>query len=91
MATTDSDKHRPEVAAGMAAARARGVRLGRPAAAVPPSAERAAQLRGEGQSLAGIAATLTAEGVPTPSGGDTWGKSSVKYVLDRWDQQQSSA
>lgn len=75
----------------MAAARGRGVRLGRPPAPVPPSADRAAQLRGEGLSLAAIAATLNAEEVPTPSGRGEWAKSSVKYVLTRYDEAQGSA
>lgn len=82
---------RPEVSAGMSAARDRGVRLGRPPAPVPPSAARAAQLRGEGMSLAAIAATLQAEDVPTPSGRGSWAKSSVQYVLARYDEAQGSA
>ena len=78
---------RPEVAEGMAAARERGVRLGRPAAPVAQSARRAAELRAAGNSLAQIAATLDAEGVPTPSGRGQWRKSSVQHVLARWDQE----
>jgi len=70
----------------MAAARQRGVRLGRPPVSLPPSAQRAAELRALGCSLAAIAATLAAEGVPTPSGRGRWGKSSVQYVLARWDR-----
>ncbi|MFG1892125.1 recombinase family protein [Micromonospora sp. NPDC049051] len=83
--SSESEMRRPEVSAGMAAARDRGVRLGRPPAPVPPSAARAAELRGEGLSLAAIAERLNAEKVPTPSGKGTWAKSSVKYVLDRYD------
>ncbi len=71
----------------MAAARERGVRLGRPAAPVAQSARRAAELRAAGNSLAQIAATLDAEGVPTPSGRGQWRKSSVQHVLARWDQE----
>ncbi len=81
---------RPEVAQGMAAARERGVRLGRPAAPVAQSARRAAELRAAGNSLAQIAATLDAEGVPTPSGRGQWRKSSVRHVLDRWDQENTA-
>ena len=73
----------------MAAARDRGVRLGRPPADLPPSAARAVELRGSGLSLAAIADALAAEGFPTPSGRGQWAKSSVQYVLARWDQQQS--
>jgi hypothetical protein len=81
---------RPEVAEGLAAARERGVRLGRPAAPVAQSARRAAELRAAGNSLAQIAATLDAEGVPTPSGRGQWRKSSVRHVLTRWDQENSA-
>jgi len=86
MASSDPRPRRPEVSEGMAAARDRGVRLGRPAAPVPDSARRAAELRAQGNSLAQIAATLDAECVPTPSGKGRWGKSSVQYLLARWDQ-----
>jgi DNA invertase Pin-like site-specific DNA recombinase len=71
----------------MAAARERGVRLGRPPAPVPASAQRAVELRDEGLSLAQIAAALEAERVPTPSGRGRWGKSNVQYVLARWDSE----
>jgi hypothetical protein len=71
----------------MAAARQRGVRLGRPPAPVPPSAQRAVELRGQGLSLAQIAAVLNTEQVPTPSGRGQWGKSNVQYVLARWDSE----
>jgi DNA invertase Pin-like site-specific DNA recombinase len=90
MAETEPRARRPEVAEGMAAARERGVRLGRPAAPVAQSARRAAELRAAGNSLAQIAATLDAEGVPTPSGRGQWRKSSVRHVLARWDQQQDT-
>ncbi|MEU6077568.1 recombinase family protein [Micromonospora sp. NPDC047074] len=89
--SSESEMRRPEVSAGMAAARDRGVRLGRPPAPVPPSATRAAELRGEGLSLAAIAETLNAEQVPTPSGKGKWAKSSVSYVLTRYDAAQESA
>ncbi|MBW4700331.1 recombinase family protein [Micromonospora sp. RL09-050-HVF-A] len=88
--SSESEMRRPEVSAGMAAARERGVRLGRPPAPLPPSATRVVQLRDEGLSLAAIAATLNSEQVPTPSGKGTWAKSSVKYVLDRYDAQGSA-
>lgn len=71
----------------MAAARERGVRLGRPGKPVPPSAPRAAELRAQGLSLAGIAQALNAEQVPTPSGQGAWAKTSVQYVLRRFDDQ----
>lgn len=85
MTEEDGRTARPEVSAGMEAARARGVRLGRPTADVPASAARAAELRDAPMSLAQIAAALNAEGVPAPRGG-RWQKSSVAYVLKRWDE-----
>jgi Recombinase len=90
MAKTEPRARRPEVAEGMAAARERGVRLGRPAAPVGQSARRAAELRAAGNSLAQIAATLDAEGVPTPSGRGQWRKSSVRHVLARWDHERGA-
>ena len=72
----------------MAAARQRGVRLGRPPVLVPASAQRAVELRDQGLSLAQIAASLNAEQVPTPSGKGQWGKSNVQYVLARWDSER---
>jgi hypothetical protein len=88
MAATEPRPRRPEVSEGMAAARQRGVRLGRPKAPVPESARRAAELRDQGMSLAQIAAALEAERVPTPSGKGRWGKSNVQYVLARWDRER---
>lgn len=74
------------VTVGIAAARARGVRVGRPVK-VPPAADRVEHLRAEGLSLQEIADTLTAEKVPTPSGdSSTWSKRSAQNVaawLDR--------
>jgi DNA invertase Pin-like site-specific DNA recombinase len=88
MAATEDRPRRPEVSAGMAAARQRGVRLGRPPAPVPTSAARAAELRAQGLSLAQIAEALNTEQVPTPSGKGQWGKSNVQYVLARWDNER---
>jgi hypothetical protein len=73
----------------MEAARRRGVRLGRPPAPVPASAGRAVELRARGLSLAQIAAALDAERVPTPSGKGRWAKTSVQYVLARWDRART--
>jgi DNA invertase Pin-like site-specific DNA recombinase len=73
----------------MEAARQRGVRLGRPRAQTPAAAQRAAELRSQGLSLAQIGAALDAEKVPTPSGNGRWAKSSVRYVLTRYDSEHS--
>lgn len=72
------------MAAGMAAARERGVRLGRPTAPVPDSSRRIQQLRDEGLSLNAIADALNSEGVASPSG-RAWTKSAVQYVLRRME------
>jgi DNA invertase Pin-like site-specific DNA recombinase len=87
MASTPPRRRRPEVARGIAAARERGVKLGRPPAPVPDAGHRAAELREQGLSLAQIAATLDQEHVPTPSGKGGWSRSSVQYVLRRWDSE----
>ncbi|MEV0732387.1 hypothetical protein [Polymorphospora sp. NPDC050346] len=80
----DNDtRRRPEVAAGMAAARALGVHVGRPRVPVPAGAVRADELRTQGLSYAAIAAILDREQVPTPSGRGRWSKRSVQYVIDR--------
>lgn len=72
----------------MAAARDRGVRLGRPAATLPACATRAGDLRDQGLSLAAIASVLEREQVPILSGRQgSWSKSSVQYLLRRLDQQ----
>lgn len=87
MAPTPPRRRRPEVARGIAAARERGVKLGRPAAPVPASAQRAAELRDQGLSLAEIAAKLEEEGVLTASGKQRWSRSSVQHALRRWDSE----
>ena len=82
--------------AALKAAKARGVRLGRHGAEVlaPKFKEEARQrakqlepviteLRGEGLSLAKIAAELNRRKVPTPRGG-RWDHSSVRNVLNRF-------
>lgn len=74
----------------MAAARQKGVRLGRPTAALPASAQRIDELREHGLSLAAIASTLDREQVPTLSGRGSWSKSSVQYVLGRLAQQRQT-
>jgi len=65
----------------LAVKKAQGVRLGRPIVTAPSVAARIVQLRGEGQSLAGIATTLNTEGVAASHGGRHWWPSSVQSVL----------
>jgi hypothetical protein len=56
---------------------------GRPGLAhtAPHVAERIAELRARGFGLKAIAATLNAEGIPTPRGGAEWRASSVQSAL----------
>jgi DNA invertase Pin-like site-specific DNA recombinase len=86
--TNDEPNRRPEVSAGMAAARERGVRLGRPPAPAPVGATRAEELRDAGNSLTAIAAALNAEQVSTPSGKGAWTRSSVQYALAQLAKQR---
>lgn len=91
--------------AALAAAKARGVKLGNPnpaaaaaigravlAAEAAPTREKALpiiqRLRGEGMTLRGIAAALTAEGVP-PLRGTVWHAESIRKLLA--DQDRISA
>jgi DNA invertase Pin-like site-specific DNA recombinase len=81
-----SEQARQAVAAGMAAARDRGVRLGRPEAPLPEAGPLIEQLRGQGLSLAAIAAALNAEGSLSPTG-KPWTKGSVWHAVRRIQQQ----
>jgi DNA invertase Pin-like site-specific DNA recombinase len=67
---------------GLAAARAKGVRLGRPQQLPLDVVARIVDERRVGQSLPGIARGLMAEGVPTARGGATWHPSTVAAVLE---------
>jgi len=90
MAATESRRPRPEVAEGMAAARDRGVHIGRPRAPLPAAAARVAELRDAGKSLAQIADILNAEEVSTPSGRGRWAKSSVQNVVAKLAEQEKA-
>jgi DNA invertase Pin-like site-specific DNA recombinase len=64
---------------GLAAVRATGRPISRPAVAdLPELRERIAAMRAEGRTLQAIADALNAEGVPTPRGGAEWRPSSVQ-------------
>lgn len=65
----------------LAAKRAAGVRLGRPASVDVELARRVRLMRGEGLTLQAIADALNAEGVPTPRGGALWRPSSLTSIL----------
>lgn len=66
---------------GLSQRRAEGIRLGRPSTTPVAVIEHITAMRRAGVSLAGIAATLTAEGVPTSRGGQLWHPSSVRAIL----------
>jgi DNA invertase Pin-like site-specific DNA recombinase len=67
---------------GLAAARAKGIRLGRPQQLPLDVVARIVDERRAGQSLPGIARGLMADGVPTARGGATWHPSTVAAVLE---------
>lgn len=69
---------------GLAAARQKGVRLGRPAENVGPVAERVTDMRRQGMPIAQIAATLNAEGVTTARG-TRFSTSAVYRMIERTD------
>jgi DNA invertase Pin-like site-specific DNA recombinase len=64
----------------LAARKAAGMRLGRPVELADDTRQRIAAMHADGMSLRTIAATLTAEGVPTSRGG-LWHASTVRSVL----------
>ncbi|MGY1724746.1 recombinase family protein [Blastococcus sp. SYSU DS0533] len=68
---------------GLAAARDKGVRLGRPRSLSAEVAERVASLRDQGATLAAIAERFNEEGVPTARGGARWYPATVRAVLNR--------
>jgi len=67
--------------AGLAAAVAKGVRLGRPQGLPDDVVARIVAEREAGRSLPAIARSLVADGVPTAQGGATWYPSTIAAVL----------
>ncbi|WP_278313741.1 recombinase family protein [Lolliginicoccus levis] len=73
---------------GLHRARRAGKRLGRPPMITPELAARIVVLHAQqGLGAKAIARQLTAEGIPTPSGGAQWQYSTVRGVLARAAQQ----
>jgi DNA invertase Pin-like site-specific DNA recombinase len=66
----------------LAAAKARGQRLGRPRATPDAVVAQVVELRGHGLSLRAIAQILTDAHVPTTRGADQWRASTVRRVLN---------
>jgi DNA invertase Pin-like site-specific DNA recombinase len=66
----------------LAAAKARGTRLGRPRQTPDDVVHQIVSLHQSGLSLRGIARTLTAQHVPTTRGAEAWRPSSVRRVLN---------
>lgn len=67
----------------LAAVRARGTKLGRPANVEPHTVQTIQMLRSAGLSYAAVAAALNGREIPTSQGGAKWYASTVKGVLDR--------
>jgi DNA invertase Pin-like site-specific DNA recombinase len=65
----------------LAAKQAQGVRLGRPPAIPAAVVQDMRRYRSGGASIRAIAQRLTADGVPTVSGGSVWSPSTVQRVL----------
>lgn len=65
----------------LAAAKAKGTRLGRPRTIPDEIASRIRRRRAQGASLRAIATELNTEGVPTAQGGVRWWPSTVSTVL----------
>lgn len=75
----------------LAQRRREGVRLGRPSRLPAEVVARIVRERETGASLREIAATLTAEGIPTAHGGAAWHASTVRKVLQGQDAQALAA
>lgn len=68
---------------GLAAAKAKGIRLGRPRCLPEDVALRVAELRDGGATLAAIADQFNSEQVPTARGGKRWYPNTIRAVLNR--------
>lgn len=71
---------------GLAAAKSKGVRVGRPPGVSDVIVERITTMRDDGMTLVDIAERLTTEQIPTARGGTRWWPSTVGGVLARLDK-----
>jgi DNA invertase Pin-like site-specific DNA recombinase len=69
--------------AGLAAARVKGVKLGRPRMVPADVAARIVTMRGEGMSYRAIASALDQDKIPTPNGAVCWYAAQVRDVVIR--------
>jgi DNA invertase Pin-like site-specific DNA recombinase len=67
--------------AALRAAKARGTRLGRPRRIDPALLARIVAMHAAGSSHRSIAAALTGEAIPTPTGHDRWNPGSIRGYL----------
>jgi DNA invertase Pin-like site-specific DNA recombinase len=67
--------------AALGAAKARGIRLGRPRQIDPALLTRIVAMNAAGLSHRSIAAALTTDGIPTPTGRDRWNPGSIGGYL----------
>lgn len=88
-ATFERDLCSERTKAALAAARSRGIRLGRPPLLPQEALQRVADLRGRSLSLRQVAARLNSDGVPAPAGG-RWDHAAVRRVLLRAARAQAA-
>ena len=74
---------------GLAAARAKGKRLGSASRTAPDVERRILRERHGGAGLRAIAASLNADAVPTALGGARWHASTVRAILERLERSMS--
>lgn len=74
----------------LAAARSRGVRLGRPPAITEEVVNLVCEMRGSGMSVREIGRRLETRGIAAPHGGLRWHPSAVARALDRAGTERSS-
>ena len=82
-ASCQRQQHSQRIRQALAAKRAQGVRLGRPASMSPYAIERITREHAAGKSLTQIANGLNADKVPTAQGGRRWYPATIRHTLNR--------